>query len=138
VIKITAADKWFSLCVRERAEWRCERCGNMPDRRGLHCSHMHGRGKWSVRFHPANATALCMGCHLLFGGQPTQHHEWQLERLGRYTWAALGEAAQDLSRGRRAKREAKAIAAHYRAEYQRMAEMRAAGVAGRIQFVGWD
>ena len=40
-IKITPADTAFSKCVKERADWKCERCGTQYQEgdRGLHCSH---------------------------------------------------------------------------------------------------
>ena len=135
-IKITPADKYFSVCVRERAENRCERCGGSPERGGLHCSHFHGRGKWSVRFAPENATALCMGCHLYFGSHPVEHTEWQREKLGDYWFEALREKANDLTAGRVMKREQKHIAAHYRKEHQLMLALRASGAVGRLDFTG--
>jgi hypothetical protein len=136
-IKITPADSALSLCVRERAAWKCERCGSTPDRRGLHASHFHGRGKWSVRFNPLNLTSLCHGCHSYFGARPVEHMEWQRNKLGQYLFEALQEAANDLSRGRQAKREVKLIAAHYKAEHARMQLERADGFQGRIEFMGY-
>jgi hypothetical protein len=140
MIRITPADKYFSLCIRERANWHCERCGSYfaeGRRMGLHCSHVHGRGKWSVRFDPQNATALCYGCHRYMGSQPLQHMDWIEARLGRVDYDALSERAQDASRGRLARKSVKAIATHYRQEQRRMQALREAGDTGRIEIVGW-
>src|SRR5512139_1830886 len=65
LIKVTPADAAFSKCVRERAEWKCERCGaqHPPPTQALHCSHYHSRGHWSTRFDPKNVIAACYGCH---------------------------------------------------------------------------
>jgi hypothetical protein len=63
--------------------------------------------------------------------------EWQRNKLGQYLFEALQEAANDLSRGRQAKREVKLIAAHYKAEHARMQLERADGFQGRIEFMGY-
>lgn len=139
-IKVTAADKWFSLCVRERVGYVCERCGTFapPERhKRLDCSHFHGRGKWSVRFDAENATALCMGCHLHVTANPIEHMAWMQERLGPYGFAALQERAQDIKRGRENRRAARDIAKHYKAELEVMRARRAHGESGRIEFVSW-
>ena len=103
----------------------------------MHCSHFHGRGKWATRFHPDNGMALCMGCHLYFTANPSLHTQFQEYKLGPYLFQALQEAANDLSKGRQAKREIKAIAAHYKAEHSRMQSERADGFQGRIEFTGY-
>src|SRR5690349_13419351 len=66
-------DYWFSLCVRQRANWHCECCGNYyepwigkngePANPGLHCSHYIGRANYATRFEPLNVFAHCYGCH---------------------------------------------------------------------------
>ena len=40
-IKITMADKWFSLSIREAYDWTCCRCGTQyhHNHQGLDCSH---------------------------------------------------------------------------------------------------
>lgn len=136
-IKITPADSWFSKCVRERAGNRCERCGGSPAPGGLHCSHFHGRGKWSVRFDPENSTSLCHGCHAYFGSHPVLHSQWQAENMGVYRFESLQERANDITRARVARREAKAIAAHYRCQFNIMLEKRSQGETGRIEFEGY-
>lgn len=64
-IRITALDKIFSLCVRERSRWTCDECKNWYETRkqGLHCSHKYSRGKKGLRWHPDNAFAHCFACH---------------------------------------------------------------------------
>jgi hypothetical protein len=122
-VKIKSADKWFSLCIRERANWTCERCGaKCPDdkRMGLHCSHYHGRGKWATRFDPDNCRALCYGCHSYVGGNPDIHRSDMIARLGPGLYEIVLEKSNDSRLGRMAKRSEKEIAAHYRAEYRRM------------------
>lgn len=131
-IKITPADKWFSMCVRLRAGWKCERCGSQPDRRGLHCSHFHGRGKWAVRFDPDNAEALCMGCHLYLTANPAEHRARMALKLGPWRFEALQERANDAGRGRVARRDQKAVAAHYRRLYADMLKTDSRDLIGYI------
>lgn len=83
-VKIDQADKCFSLYIRTRDQWTCQRCltSYKPPTAALHCSHFAGRGKENTRFDPRNATALCYGCHQYFTSHPQEHYLWQVERLG--------------------------------------------------------
>ncbi len=89
--KIDLADKYFSLWIRSRANWTCERCGKYyaPPTSALHCSHFIGRGKENVRFDPENASAHCYGCHQYFTSHPAEHVAWKLERIGQEAYDAL-------------------------------------------------
>ena len=117
-IKRTPADIAFSMCIRERSDWTCERCGTRyePKARGLECSHYHTRGKWGVRFHSLNAEALCTGCHFLEGG---------LKR------ADLNLSEFEIPLRTKGKGE---IAKHFRQQYELMREKREEGVLGRLDF----
>ena len=83
-VKIDAADKYFSLYIRTRANWTCERCGKYyaPPTAALHCSHFIGRSKENTRFDPDNASAHCYGCHQWFTSHPQEHMAWKLEKVG--------------------------------------------------------
>ena len=133
----TPADVAFSLCVRERAEWRCENCGTQhnPSSVGLGCSHHHGRGNWSIRFSPLNGESLCTACHYAVGGT----EERRQEVLTKQEQDILWELKADTNLGREYKRTKGkgAVAKHYRDEFKRMQDLRASGVTGRIEFVGW-
>lgn len=129
-IKVTAADGWFSKCIRARANWTCQRCGavHASNSRGLHCSHHHSRRNWGIRFEPLNCEALCYGCHALVGGTQERREEvmTQQER------ELLIELKNDTNRGREYKRTPmKDLAAHYRAEFARMQ------LTGSRVFVGY-
>ena len=94
-IKRWKEDVIFSNYIRERDGWTCQRCftrynKHMPtSRMGLHCSHFHGRGKYTTRFDPDNATSLCYGCHRYMGSQPIEHMEFQMKRLGQSKFEEL-------------------------------------------------
>jgi len=90
-LKISKADKLFSLYIRHRAQFTCERCLTyyQPPTSALHCSHFHGRSKKSVRWDKDNAAAICYGCHRYLGSHPVEHAQFFLKRLGRAKFDAL-------------------------------------------------
>jgi len=146
-IKREDPDLWFSLCVRERADWTCQCCGKkyepwytakgLPANPGLHCSHYIGRGNYSVRFDTMNADAHCYGCHQKFEGNPHRFMEWKYEQLGGHLYDILIEKSNDLTLGKMARREKQEIAAHYKAEFEKMIQKRSNGTVGRINFQGY-
>ena len=74
-IKRTKWDVVFSNYIRYRDNWTCQRCDKKyePLSPALHCSHFYGRRSWATRIEPANAMALCMGCHLHVTSFPMEH-----------------------------------------------------------------
>ena len=80
-IKRTKWDVVFSNYIRYRDNWTCQRCNKKyPEKsQGLHCSHFYGRRSWATRLEPANAMALCFGCHQHVVSFPKDHVElWEL------------------------------------------------------------
>lgn len=139
-IQRTPADIAFSKCVRFRAHYSCERCGAQHNETsmGLHCSHVHGRRAWSVRFHPDNAFSLCYGCHSHFGSNPHEHEAFAIEQLGKGRYELLLELKRDTRLGKdyRTTKGKGDIAKHYRDELTRMIEARAKGET-EINFEAW-
>ena len=90
-VKIRASDRLFSLYIRTRDNWTCQRCGayHAPPTKALHCSHFKGRVKESTRFDPENCDALCYGCHQHFTSYPDEHYAWQVKRKGQAAVDAL-------------------------------------------------
>jgi len=88
-IKRSKQDTLFSNYIRERDSWTCQRCGakKNPDdpnaRKGLHCSHYIGRGKYATRFSDDNCEALCYGCHQILTANPKMHVEHKISKLGK-------------------------------------------------------
>jgi len=90
-VKLFASDVIFSKYIRTRDGWKCQRCSKQyaPPTSALHCSHFWSRGNWSVRFDEENCEALCYGCHSYLGGNPTEHYDHKLAKLGKEKLDAL-------------------------------------------------
>lgn len=90
-MKRDAADARFSLEIRERDRWTCQRCGTsyVPPTRALHCAHIFSRGKYRTRFDPDNAVALCYGCHRHIDTHPIEKETFFRERMGDEAYDAL-------------------------------------------------
>jgi len=138
-IKITPADKYFSLCVRERADWTCQRCHRQYEYKaqGLHCSHYFGRANHSVRFHELNAFAHCFGCHQKLGANPDDFYHHYLEAYGEGSRDILLEAKNSITLGRSIKKSLKDVAAHYREQHKAQRESRIDGKTGWLEFISY-
>lgn len=134
-VKVTAADKWFSMCIRHRAGWCCQRCGKHypegPGRAGLHCSHFFGRGSWSIRFNIKNAFSHCYGCHQHLSSNPVKFNQWVDTEIGHDSVDSLTRLKHDSSLGRSNRKLVKEISKHYRSELRRME------AEGTTDLVGW-
>lgn len=123
-IRVSAADQWFSKCVRQRAGWKCERCGKdySENRRGLSCSHVIGRAWLPTRFCPTNVTALCFGCHAIVTANPLEHiRVWAAaRRRGLSTLDKLDEQALDEDVHKQVRSKEKHISKYYRETYREM------------------
>lgn len=79
-------DKAFSLFIRQRDRWRCQRCKRKYEAgkaKGLHCSHYMGRTNKATRWDPENCDALCHGCHSYFEDRKqTAYRDWKIEKHG--------------------------------------------------------
>lgn len=109
-VKIDQADRVFSLYIRTRDSWKCQRCGAQHEEgsQGLHCSHFYGRRNESTRHDPVNCTSLCHGCHSYFTANPAFHAQWQLERLGEKEYNKLMVRANQIKKKDRKKELIKA------------------------------
>ena len=93
-IKIDKADTAFSLYIRTRDNWTCQRCGARftPPTNILQCSHYFGRRRENTRFDPENCDALCLSCHQIWGSDDREsYREFKLGQLGQegYNWLIL-------------------------------------------------
>lgn len=134
-IRIAPEDVWFSRCVRERAGNRCEKCGRTAEQGRIDCSHFFSRRHNATRWEPLNAFAHCFQCHQYLGTNPVEFVAWVEAKIGpaKVQWLRDRHAMTlKLSKIDRA-----FIAAHYKAEHQRMLAERKAGRGGYLQFAGW-
>lgn len=92
-IRRDAADARFSLQIRERDGWYCQRCKSMPDHRGLHCAHHFTRRTKATRFDPDNALALCYGCHQYLDSHPHEKEAFWRSEIGDERFDALAARA---------------------------------------------
>jgi hypothetical protein len=85
-MKIDPADKWFSLYIRERDNWQCQRCGRKYDRdepNQLQNSHFFGRVNWTTRFSDTNCISLCYGCHKYYDEtNREEYRDFKIRQLG--------------------------------------------------------
>ena len=90
-IRISKLDRLFSLAVRTRDHWTCQRCGKVytPPTNGLHCAHIFTRSKQSTRFDFQNAVALCYGCHSFLDRNPMEKYAWYIRQCGQSQFDAL-------------------------------------------------
>ena len=138
-IKISKHDKVFSQCIRERANWSCERCGKYyPEgsRMGLHNSHYYGRRKAATRFDPDNCNALCYGCHSYFGTARDEYTAFKRKELGDTRFDEL--TLRGNSTMKRIKSDMDELYAHYKAQLAYMQRLRAEGNVGYLPLVSWD
>lgn len=80
-IRIDPLDELFSLYIRLRDGYTCQRCGVKS--KNTQCCHFHSRRKISVRFDPDNAICGCYGCHSWLDGNPMEKVEFFKHRLGK-------------------------------------------------------
>jgi 5-methylcytosine-specific restriction endonuclease McrA len=89
-IRIRRADTLFSLYLRKKRGYICEKCARFfAGGKGLTVSHFHGRRKESVRFDEENCDILCIRCHQYFESHKTEYEAWKSERLGARTFNLL-------------------------------------------------
>ena len=90
-VRIDPADKYFSLYIRYRDNWLCQRCLTQyaPVTNALHASHFWGRARESTRFDPVNVAAHCHGCHSFLTANPEEHRVWKLKQIGQEEYDKL-------------------------------------------------
>ena len=135
-IQLTPADKYFSLCVRERVENRCEVCGS-PN--GVQCCHYESRGNWATRFLGDQCFCMCYAHHIYMDGHKFEFADFFKDRRGADVYDISKIIARDLMLGKLIKKTKGkgAIAKFYENEYERMLEKRTGGILGWIDFDNW-
>jgi len=78
-VKISQADKYFSLCVRAAHDNTCEMCGKQGR---MECSHVHSRRHRTIRWCKDNANCLCHYHHREWHENPLDSFKWFEESFG--------------------------------------------------------
>ena len=99
-------DKLFSLYIRTRDNWTCQRCHKQfePPTNGLHCAHNIGRRSHNTRWLEENALALCYGCHSFIDS-----HSADKDALFRKHFGSAVDTVWDLYNNPRKRVDVKAI-----------------------------
>ena len=128
-VKITAADKWFSLFIRFRDRWTCQMCKRHCPRRKfnnpdlptakLECSHFFSRRHKATRYDERNAETLCFQCHAWVEGHQTEREDRCKQKLGEFEFNKLLVLAKTPARYLPPEKE---IAALFRKKVQAMAK----------------
>jgi len=111
-MKIDPADKWFSLYIRMRDNWTCQRCGSYNPK-GQQNSHYFGRTRESVRFDEENCDTLCHGCHRYWEKEDREAYRvFKITQLGEIGYQKLTQRANTTQTTDR-KTERKMIQTYY-------------------------
>jgi hypothetical protein len=97
--KIYPEDKWFSLYIRARDNWTCQRCGRQYEPyteggdnshlMGLHNAHCFGRGAHATRWDEENCLTLDYGCHSLIDSRHDLKEALWKEKIGEEAYSKL-------------------------------------------------
>ncbi len=135
-IKERTIDDIFSLCIRERDDWTCQKSKIILRDGGLECAHIYGRAARCVRWYPGNAIALSHRWHVRYTNHPPDWRVFSEEWLGPEGVAALHDRFGQMIKYTPADR--RDICHHYRSELKRMKEMRADGIVGALPLNSFD
>jgi 5-methylcytosine-specific restriction endonuclease McrA len=87
-MKLDKADQLFSLYIRTRDDFICQRCKKKSD--SVACSHFYGRRNESTRYEPDNCVTLCYGCHKYFDETNREsYRDFKLKQLGKKRFNTL-------------------------------------------------
>lgn len=132
-MKISAADKYFSLCVRDAHDNTCETCGKVGR---MEASHVYSRRHRTIRWDKLNIMCQCNGCHRAWHESPLKSFQWFESNYGSARVELLREKMN--SKVKVPKSEEKDIAKHYREQHAIILQKRADGETGYIDFISYQ
>ena len=95
---INKCDKVWADTIKERAEWRCEKCGRgkFKDAVILNAAHIVRRANKEVRWELGNGLSLCVRDHYWFDNSTNRLEviEWLEEKLGKGFLSSLLERSR--------------------------------------------
>ena len=144
-IKVTAADRWFSLAIREAANWTCASSGMVdPEAQAkgsskrLECCHFFGRRNKGTRWHVDNVVCLSHSEHRRFTENPADFTLWYQDYLGAGRYEMLLAKARDIRIKYSTQEQAKDIPKHYRDEDRRLRKERKQGETGILEIISYE
>ena len=127
-IKRTAADSWFSLYVRARDNFTCQRCfkkfrayeegGDNRSLMGLDNAHMFTRGHNMTRFEPDNCLSLCYGDHSYMDANYNEKRDLFIKKIGQKRFDELEVMSKISYKG--VKKDQKMISDRFRVLFRQM------------------
>lgn len=121
------ADTNFADCIKTKANYTCERCGNTE--RQMHCSHIFTRAHRTVRWAKDNAMCKCSTCHDWWHANPTESGIWFRNLVGAGFYELLTERKN--SKVRVSRLEEEEINKHYKEQLKLLK-------AGADDFESWQ
>lgn len=134
-IKNAKIDDVFSRCIRESANWTCQKSGLVDPEgqatgrsRGMQCCHIYGRRTVSMRWWPDNAICMNSRWHRFYTENPLKFESFLNGLIGNGNLLFLCERFNrtDIKYTDKDRRD---IYEHFKNEYQRMRELRLDGTA---------
>lgn len=133
LMKISPADKYFSLCVRLANDNICETCGKFGR---MEASHVYSRRHRTIRWDTLNIMCQCNGCHRQWHESPLRSFQWFEKQYGSGRVDLLREKMQN--KNKTSKLEEKDIAKHYRQQLAILQKKRDQGETGVLDFESWQ
>ena len=89
-------DELCATIVKNRAEWRCQKCGRDREQVTMNWAHIVRRANREVRWRLDNAFCLCVGCHYWFDSSASRGDAEDFIRfkLGDEGWEKLKKDAR--------------------------------------------
>jgi len=84
---IKRLDTVFSLIVRERDKYTCQKCGRKHGH--MQTAHFYSRKIKVLRWETLNAVCLCGGCHFWAHQNPSEFCEWFEKHVGARNYQIL-------------------------------------------------
>lgn len=134
-IKNARIDDIFSRCVRESANWTCQKSGLVDPEgqakgrsQGMQCCHIYGRRTVSMRWWPDNAICMNSHWHRYYTENPLLFKERVLSIMGTDKCHALNQRflRTDI---KYTDKDRRGIYEHFKKQYQIMRELRLDGTA---------
>ena len=90
-------DLWKRL-VKERAEYRCQKCNSKGAGHPLEAHHVYRRECRGTRFHALNGVCLCRKCHAEQRRRPAVFLDWYEEIIGENALADLSFLSRTITK----------------------------------------